>query len=875
MQRFRIITLAMIIAVAGMSFVPLRSQPPQPGQESDSPTAAPARERSGNASSLPAHVRKFFSNYCYKCHGSKTQKAERRLDQLTTDMTNEDNLLLLGEVRNVLNRGEMPPRQPGVKQPHNNQSQQVIAWLTELLLKSESAAAHDRTVMRRLNHFEYVNTIRDLLQVDTTKFDPTSNFPFDAVRDGLDNNGEELVLSDHQLQQYLDSAEAFLDKAVFFNVPRPKRRFWRFAAGDLNGKREITRGKVSWLLNVNDQFTDICHGKAVERHPTYARSFVNGGGVPADGFYTIRVKAEAKWRIDHGYDPQLYSRDVDLTQPLKLGIWIAPEAKLLLKSASAGRILAGIYDLDDDRPRETVVKIWLTKGSTPFLSWTNGISSKGIIRRVSERYHPETLRVTPTLQDAADAGDEEAKARIAKIIKTGGKAVLSDVYHGPRVRVHDFTITGPDYDVWPPASHQVLFGPETDPDKVDVPATIKRFAGRAFRRPVSNDQVRHYVDFIANRRKQGDAAERAITLGLAAILTSPRFLYLDEGNEDIDQALSPYELTSRLSYFLWSSMPDPELMARAASGRITARQSLERQTERMLDDKRAQAFVDHFTDTWLRLDKLGSMPPDTKAFKAYYNDRLEQAMRQETRLFFQHLLHTNGSILDFLNSDYTFVNGSLARLYGIPGVTGGAFQRVALTPDNRRGGLLGQASVLTLTSNGIETSPVVRGVWVLENILGTPTPPPPPDVEPIEPDTRGSTTVREQLERHRTVAACAHCHRKIDPLGFALEFYNPIGAFRSKYSGNGRNQRPIDGSGRLPSGAAFSDLAGLQKVLLARKDDFARMLTAKLMAYATGRSVTLRDHAEIDRIAERVAAGGYGLRDLVIAIATSEALRRR
>jgi len=875
MQRFRNITLTMIIALAGMSFVPLRSQPPQPGKDPDSTTATPARDRSRKPSSMPAHVQKFFSNYCYKCHGPQTQKGERRLDRLSTDMANDDNLLLLGEVRDALNRGEMPPRDAGVKQPDSKQSQQVIGWLTDLLLKSESAAAHGRTVMRRLNHFEYVNTIRDLLQVDTTKFDPTSNFPFDAIRDGLDNNGEALVLSDHQLQQYLDSAEAFLDKAIFFNVPQPSRRLWRFAARDLNGKREITRGKVSWLLNVHDQFTDICHGKAVERHPTYARSFVNTGGVPADGFYTIRVKAEAKWRIDHGYDPQLYIRDVDLTQPLKLGIWIAPEAKLLLKSASAGRILAGIYDLDDDRPRDFVVKIWLTKGSTPFLSWTNGISSKGIIRRVAERYHPETLRVTPTLQDAADAGDEEAKARIAKITKTGGKAVLSDVYHGPRVRVHDFTIAGPDYDVWPPASHQVLFGTETDPEKIDVPTTIQRFAGRAFRRQVTDDQVRHYVDFIAKRRKLGDAPERAITLGLAAILTSPRFLYLDEGNEDIREALSPYELTSRLSYFLWSSMPDPALMAQARSGRITSRESLVAQTERMLSDKRAQAFVDHFTDTWLRLDKLGSMPPDAKAFKAYYNDRLEQAMRQETRLFFKNLLDTNGSMLDFLDSDYTFINGSLARLYGIKGVHGGAFQRVALTQDDRRGGLLGQASVLTLTSNGIETSPVVRGVWVLENILGTPTPPPPPDVEPIEPDTRGSTTVREQLERHRTVVACAHCHRKIDPLGFALEFYNPIGEFRTKYSGNGRNQRPIDGSGALPSGAKFSDLAGLKTVLLTRKDDFARMLTAKLMAYATGRSVTLRDHAEIDRIVESVASGGYGLRDLVIAIATSEALRRR
>jgi len=322
-------------------------------------------------------------------------------------------------------------------------------------------------------------------------------------------------------------------------------------------------------------------------------------------------------------------------------------------------------------------------------------------------------------------------------------------------------------------------------------------------------------------------------------------------------------------------MPDDALRRQGQSGQITGQDTLRGQAERLLRDKRAQAFVDHFTETWLRLDKLGSMPPDAKTFKRYYNDRLEQAMRRETQLFFQHLLQTNGSILDFLDSDYSFVNGPLARLYGIQGVDGGEFQRVVLTDANRRGGLLGQASVLTLTSNGIETSPVVRGVWVLENILGTPSPPPPPDVEPIEPDTRGSTTIREQLEKHRTVAACAHCHRNIDPLGFALEFYDPIGEYRTHYSGNGRNQRAIDGEARLPSGAAFEDLQGLKKFLRTRRADFTRMLASKLMAYATGRSVTLQDQLEIEQIAQQVSSTGYGLRDLVIAVATSKAFRRR
>jgi mono/diheme cytochrome c family protein len=837
--------------------------------------AAEDRPGGSTKTSMPPHVRQFFADYCVKCHSEKKQKGDRRLDRLNADTTNVDNFQLLKDIRDVLNRGEMPPQSRGVKQPDPKQSKRVIDWLTNLLLNSEAASASGNTVMRRLNRFEYLNTIRDLLKVDTNTFDPTGEFPFDTIEDGFDNNGEALILSDYQLHRYLESAEAFLDKAVYFNSTQPQSQVWRFAAKDLNGKRQITRGKVSWLLNVDDKYTDICHGKAVERHPTYAKSFSRDGGVPVDGYYTIRVNAEAKWRLDHRYDARLYVKEIDLTQPLKLGVWVAPEPRLLLKSASAGRILAGMYDLEDDQPRDFVAKLWLTKGSTPFLSWANGISSKGVIQKVSKKFHPETLQVTPTLQDAADRGDENAKARIAKIRKNGRKAVLSDVYHGPRVRVHDFTIEGPIYDSWPPASHQVLFGRETDPSHIDVPATIRRFASRAFRRPVKADEVRHYVEFIGKRRKLGDSPERAIKLGLAAILTSPRFLYLDEGNEEQHKTLSPHELASRLSYFIWSSMPDSQLMNQANSKQITKLKSMTRQTERMLSDHRAQAFVDHFTDTWLRLDKLGSMPPDQKAFKQYYNDRLAEAMRQETRLFFKHLLDTNGSIIDLLDSDYTFVNGPLSRLYGIKGVDGEAFQRVRLTKDDRRGGLLGQASVLTLTSNGIETSPVVRGVWVLENILGTPTAPPPPDVEPIEPDTRGSTTIREQLDKHRNVEACANCHRKIDPIGFALEFYDPIGAFRTRYSGNGRNKQPIDGSGQLPSGESFSDLQGLKDVLLNHKDQFTRMLTKKLTTYATGRTMTLRDQAEIDRIATAVAAKGHGLRDLVIAVATSKIFRER
>jgi len=436
-------------------------------------------------------------------------------------------------------------------------------------------------------------------------------------------------------------------------------------------------------------------------------------------------------------------------------------------------------------------------------------------------------------------------------------------------------IEGPSFDQWPPASHRLLFGNETDAAKIDINRTVLRFASRAFRRPLKPDDVAHYAAFIRERIKNGESADKAVKLGLAAVLTSPRFLYLDEGNDETDPRLTQFELASRLSYFLWSSMPDRELFAAAYAGELNKKEVVQSHVERMLRDDKSRAFVEHFTDSWLRINTLGSMPPDPKAFDSYYNDRLELFFKRETRLFLGDLIANNGSILNLLNSDYTFLNGSLARHYGIDEIQGEHFRKVALNPEHHRGGLLGQGSVLTVTANGIETSPVVRGIWVLENILGTPPPPPPPDVEPLEPDTRGTTTIREQLDKHRTVAACADCHRKIDPAGFALEYFDPIGGYRSHYPTRGRKRLPVDGSGQLPTGETFHDERGLKELLLHRKGRFAEALTEKLLTYAIGRSMTFRDQTEIKRIVADCANSGNGLRDLIIDVATSETFHQR
>ena len=823
---------------------------------------------------LTPSVSTYFKTYCYRCHGETTQKGDRRLDQLPFVIeADSDAASLLEEALDAINRGDMPPAKKGVIQPPAADTSRVVASITGYLSHLSNVDTVSATMLRRLNRVEYVNTMRDLLGLRTEFFSFTSDFPADAIEDGFDNNGEALTLSDHQLQRYLEVAERALDAASFFDVERPQTQNWHFTAEDFNGVLSYERAPVTWRLIVNNEYMEIGHGQPRERAPNYVKAFARSGGVPADGWYTISVKASAANRLDHGYEHREFERYRD--QPLKMALWIAPNIRLLDKTAADQRELLKVWDLPDDQPEVFTQRVWLNKGAIPFVSWTNGVSSKGNIRLVAEKHHPEVIRSTNTQRDAAKLGDPEAKALVTRLAKNASNKLLSEVYHGPRIRVWNMDIDGPNFKQWPPASHQLLFGKETDASKIDIEQTVVRFATRAFRQPISAAAVKHYVTFIRDRIGNHDSCAKAIKLGLAAILTSPRFLYLDEGNDEGDSELTPHELATRLSYFLWSSMPDDELSMAAESGKLETTDGLTTQINRMLRDDKANDFVEHFTDTWLRINTLGSMPPDPKAFKSYYRDRLEKLFKRETRLFFGDLIESNSSIVNLLDSDYTFVNDALAKHYGIDNVYGEHFRRVALQPKHHRGGLLGQGSVLTLTANGIETSPVVRGVWVLENIFGTPPSPPPPDVEPLEPDTRGTTTIREQLARHRTVAACADCHRKIDPAGFALEFYDPVGGYRSRYSARGGRGIAVDGSGQLPSGETFEDEQGLKQLLVDRKDRFAEALTEKLLTYATGRSMTFRDDTDIKEIAAACAENGYGLLDLIIGVVTSETFRKR
>lgn len=453
-----------------------------------------------------------------------------------------------------------------------------------------------------------------------------------------------------------------------------------------------------------------------------------------------------------------------------------------------------------------------------------------------------------------------------KFNRRDGWAAFYRGYQGPKIRVFEIDLEGPFYDSWPSPGYRALFG-NYEPTIQNARTILQRFADTAFRRPVASEKLDILQDLVLSKHRGGASALKALKIGFRAILCSPDFLYLREPEGRLDD----YALASRLSYFLWSTQPDSELIRLAAAGRLSNPEILEEQTRRMLLDKRARAFTEHFTARWLELYKIGTMPPSDKEFKSYYVDGLEHSMKKETRHFFTHLLKNNLPLSHFLDSEYTFVDGGLARLYGMEGIHGPDFQMVSLKSNPHRGGLLGQASILTASANGIDTSPVIRGIWVLENILGTPPSPPPPDVEPLEPDIRGATTIRDQLDKHRKVETCYECHRKIDPLGFALENYDPIGGWRDYYPRGSKTGPLIDNSGQLPNGTQFQNVNELKKVLSERIDQFTRCLTEKLLAYSMGRTLEFTDRPEVDAIVEDIQEQGLGMRDLVLRVVQSEA----
>lgn len=675
---------------------------------------------------------------------------------------------------------------------------------------------------RRLNRAEYENTIRDLLGVS---IELKEMLPPDTSAYGFDNVGEALHTSSFLMERYLEAADRALNVAIA-NGPQPPLFKKRLSCKD---ERHVKTTTERVFLARDDAllFFSSSPWQAVTLGQFYP---------PDRGRYRFRISASA---VQSGGKPVTYRVDAG---PMLMG---------------TKNHLVGYFDAPAGKP--------------------------AVVEFVDALEARSTIRLLPYGLASAQAVNQ----------------VGADKYEGPGLAVEWIEVEGPLHDAWPPESHRRIFGdlpqaPAAARDfrgrvevaskepLADAERILRGFARRAYRRTVTDADVKPLLALVEQKLAEGQSFEQAVRVGLKGALVSPEFLFLRENPGSLDD----FALASRLSYFFWSTMPDEELLALAEQKRLGQPAVLRQQVERLLDDPRAAALTENFTGQWLGLRDLDFTEPDRRLYPEY-DDLLRAAMARETHLFFEEVLKHDLSLTHFVSSDFTMLNERLAKHYGIPGVEGHAFRRVQLPPESHRGGVMTMASVLKVTANGTNTSPVVRGAWVLDRILGTPPAPPPPGVPAVEPDVRGATTMREQLAKHRATPACASCHVKIDPPGFALESFDVIGGWRENYRSVG-NGKPVMVDGRrmpylqgpkvdpadvLPDGRRFENVDALKKLLLADPDGLARALATKLATYATGRAPRPGDPAEIAAIVGKIRGKKYGLRTLVHEIVQSKLFR--
>ncbi len=792
--------------------------------------------------------RAFLKQYCFKCHGPDKQKAKRRYDQLPSTISTLDELELWQEILDQLNLAEMPPEDE--MQPAKPQLLEAIRSITQSIAAARPRFAQQarHTPLRRMNSWEYRQTIGDLLGLNVEAWNPAENFPPEVKVNGFDNNGAGLITSGLLLDHYLSTAAQAIERATQFGARPALKKYAQQTPFYFNGNESKDLPK---LFKV-DRFRFIPETPYTDLYGRHYRGGHIGflplhrqGGVAHSGVYIIRVRAAAVGRV-HDYGKAL--GDFRNGDPLVMEIASVDRRGSVTSTGNVSKMtsLARI-ELTNEEPKWFEWKVYMEAGYEPEVRFRNGpLAAKRMVRVLTTQAADK-----PEFKPFVDMKPGYEKAH----------GVLK-AYRGPKLRVWEIQISGPFVKEWPLSGHQLMYG-SLNPEELNrdnMRERLRIFAAKAFRRPLRPGELNPIESMVYRKLGEGMKPLKALQLGFQTILCSPSFLFLEEG----EGKLSEHALAARLSYFLWSSTPDAELLKLAGKNKLKASATLREQVNRMLQDQRSNRFVQNFTRVWLNLDNIGETPP-SKDFTVYYRDNLEEAMRNETQDFFKHVLERNLPPSEFLEANYSFLNRELALHYGIEGIKGNHMRQVSIkgTP---RGGLLGQGAFLTASANGVDTSPVVRGIYVMEKLLGYSPPQPPPDVPEIEPDIRGAKTIREQLAKHREIATCAECHRKIDPLGFALENFDAIGRWRDQY-GKGM---PVNPAGKLPSGEAFASAGEFKNLMAQKHDQFTRCLTQKLLTYATGREQVPTDRPVIDSILREMKKDNQGLRDLIHLIVLSE-----
>jgi hypothetical protein len=795
----------------------------------------------------------FLNKYCYDCHGEKKQKADRRFDFLTGSVEDFKQQELWQEIVDQLNLGEMPPEDES--QPSEKERLKVVGIITEGIAESREkfAGKGSHTVLRRLNKFEYANTVSDLLGLNTESWNPSADFPADVIVDGFDNDGAELVTSGLLLEKYFPAAEEAIVRATNFSDKPGSKLYTQKSPFYFKGKESKGLPKLFQV----DRYRFVPETPYTDLYGRYFRGGHLGflplrrtQGIPESGNYTIRVKASAVTRT-HSYGKIL--DDFRNGDPL------------VMEFASVdrkGSTSVGIGNVTKSVP---LTSFELTGAEPEWFEWT-GYLEKGY--EIEVRFRNGTAAAKRLVRLLLNKADQFPEFKPFAKMKEGGKGGLErwhgtlKAYRGPRLRVWEIQVEGPHVEEWPPKGHDTLYG-DLKPENLgpkNIENQLIKFARLAFRRPPMDGELKPITEMVRAKLAEGLSPLQSLQLGFQTILSAPGFLYLKEGEGELDD----FTLASRLSYFLWSSMPDAELFELAEQGKLKDPAILRKQVDRMLADPKSQRLTSNFLRVWLELDNIGKMPP-SKEFVSFYRDNLESAMRGETELLFEHVLKKNLPPRELLAANYSFMNRELAEHYGMPGLEGNEFRKVSLSGP-QRGGILGHGSFLTASANGVDTSPVVRGIYVMNKLLDYTPPPPPDDVPEIEPDVTGATTLREQLVKHRADATCAQCHNKIDPAGFALENFDAIGTWREKYD----RKLEVDPSGKLPGGQTFSSVDEFRKLVVAEDETFTRCLTKKLLTYAIGRQLNSGDRPSIDKISKELASKDKGLRDLIQAVVASE-----
>jgi mono/diheme cytochrome c family protein len=761
------------------------------------------------ASDWPAFqkiVQPFLAQHCFSCHGDK-QSGDVRLDQLRDENELAKGSAILERVQVMLRKRAMPPKKR--PQPSPNAVKPVLAWLEGFGERMESRSRLDRMAMRRLNRAEYNNTIRDLLGVE---FQPGEDFPADVPGHGFDNVASVLSVSPVLVEKYLAATEKIARTALFGREPmKPERTahqpFFTADAFSKNTKVKFeydeTGMSLPSALHVTQRF-------------------------PVAGEYRLRA-------ILRGVRPVG-------SNPVELAFWIdgqkVHEAKIPVPTVRT-----------EGRAPGELNGLWV-ECRLPFTAGEHWLSVT--IERMYEGLPPAYKGPKPAA--AISLPPIEVPARRIRATDAFFPMYLDVV--GPYNQAK-----GPS-----PVSIRKIFGGKSGPRSLaSVREILSNVARRAYRRPVTEQEVEGLVKLVERVQRDGDSLEEGLCLAIQQILISPHFLFRVE--KPCSGALSPHELATRLSYFLWSSMPDEELYRAAGEGTLRQRATLEAQVRRMLKDDKAVALVENFGAQWLQTRALESHLPDRILYPEFTN-YTRMSMQRETEQFFKHILRHDRSILDFLDADYTFLNQRLSEFYGIPGVKGHEFRKVDLK-GTRRGGVWTQASVLTVSSYANRTSPVLRGKWILETLLNAPPPPPPPDVPTLDEKAVGKVgSLRQMLDQHRASPRCASCHARMDPLGFALEHFDAIGGWREK-----EGKFTIETAGMLPDGRSFKDHEELRALLKADANAFTEGLVEKMLIYALGRGLDHSDKESARAIADQVARDGYRFSSLVLGIVHCEAFQ--